>query len=65
LNRAIAWEIAMLVVVVYLPVLQQPFATFSLPPMDWVIVLTGAASIMPILEAAKWMERRGWFGAWR
>ena len=62
LNRAIAWEIALLVVVVYVPILQQPFATFSLPPMDWVIVLGGAASIVPVLELAKWMERRGWFG---
>ena len=62
LNRAIAWEIALLVVVVYAPVLQQPFGTFSLPLKDWVIVLSGASAIVPVLELAKWMERRGWFG---
>ena len=58
LNRAIAWELSLLVVVVYAPILQQPFATFSLPPMDWVIVLSGAASIVPVLELAN-----GWYGA--
>jgi Ca2+-transporting ATPase len=64
LNRAIAWEIALLIVVVYASVLQQPFNTFSLPPVDWVIVLSGALTILPVLELAKWLERRGWFGAW-
>ena len=64
LNRAIAWEIALLVFVIYAPMLQQPFGTFSLTPLDWAIVLSTALTILPILELAKWLERRGWFGAW-
>jgi Ca2+-transporting ATPase len=64
LNRAIAWEIALLMVVVYAPVLQHPFGTFRLPLMDWAVVLSAALTILPVLELAKWLERRGWFGAW-
>jgi Ca2+-transporting ATPase len=30
--------------------------------IDWLIVFGLALTIMPILEMAKWMERRGWFG---
>jgi Ca2+-transporting ATPase len=36
--------------------------TFSLPLMDWVIVILAASTVSPVLELAKWMERRGWFG---
>ena len=63
LNRAIAWEIALLMAVIYAPLLQQPFGTFGLPIIDWAIVLTGAITILPVLEFAKWLVRRGWFGA--
>ncbi len=62
LNLAIAWELALLLVVVYLPVLHEPFRTFSLTLTDWMIVLLASASISPVLEAAKWIERRGWLG---
>ena len=63
LNRAIAWEIALLMAVIYAPLLQQPFGTFGLPIIDWAIVLSGAITILPVLELAKWLVRRGWFGA--
>ncbi|HET7006965.1 MAG TPA: cation-translocating P-type ATPase [Candidatus Binatia bacterium] len=63
LNRAIAWEIALLMAVIYAPLLQQPFGTFGLPIIDWAIVLSGAITILPVLEFAKWLVRRGWFGA--
>jgi Ca2+-transporting ATPase len=62
LNLAILWELALLTLVVYLPLLQTPFGTFSLPLIDWVIVVALAFSVSPVLEVAKWMERRGWFG---
>ena len=39
LNLAILWELALLALVVYLPLLQTPFGTFSLPLIDWVIVV--------------------------
>jgi len=63
LNLAIAWEIVMLLVIVYLPVLQKPFGTFHLPPEDWAIIVFASLTVVPALELAKWMERRGMFGA--
>ena len=65
LNRAIVWELVLLFVVVYVPSLHEPFTTFSLSVLDWVIVVGLALTISPVLEAAKWMERRGWFGEMR
>jgi P-type Ca2+ transporter type 2C len=65
LNRAIVWELVLLFVVVYVPSLHEPFTTFSLSIVDWVIVVGLALTISPVLDAAKWMERRGWFGEMR
>ena len=48
--------------VVYLPFMHKAIGTFSLTVMDWAIVLAVAVTICPVLELAKWMERRGWFG---
>ena len=62
LNLAIAWELAALAAIIYVPVLNEPFGTFPLPLADWVIVATAAFTVSPVLELAKWMERRGWFG---
>ncbi|MBW7883016.1 MAG: cation-translocating P-type ATPase [Caldilineaceae bacterium] len=62
LNLAIAWELVLLVVIVYAPFLQAPIGTFGLQLMDWVIVVALAFTVSPVLELAKWMERRGWFG---
>ena len=36
--------------------------TFSLSPADWLLTTALAFSIVPVLEAVKWMARRGWFG---
>ena len=62
LNMAIVWELALLVLIVYVPALHEPFGTFSLPLIDWAIVILLSLTISPVLELAKWMERRGWFG---
>jgi Ca2+-transporting ATPase len=62
LNLAIVWEIGLLSLIVYLPFLHEPFSTYSLPLVDWLIVLALALTISPVLELAKWMERKGWFG---
>jgi Ca2+-transporting ATPase len=62
LNLAVFWEIALLILIVYLPVLHEPFNTYSLPLVDWVIVLGLAVTIMPVLEFVKWLERKGWLG---
>src|SRR5688572_30503076 len=62
LNLAIVWELILLSLIVYLPILHVFFGTFSLPLVDWMIILPLAATIVPVLELAKWMVRRGWFG---
>lgn len=62
LNLAVLWETALLVLIVYLPFLHEPFGTYSLPLTDWLLVITLAATVVPVLELAKWAERRGWFG---
>jgi Ca2+-transporting ATPase len=62
LNLAIAWELALLALVVYLPASHELFGTYALPFADWLLVNVLAATIAPVLELAKWMERRGWFG---
>jgi Ca2+-transporting ATPase len=62
LNTAIVWEIVLLLLIVYVPALHEPFNTFSLPLEDWLIVLALSLTISPVLELVKWMERKGWFG---
>jgi Ca2+-transporting ATPase len=62
LNLAIVSGVVLLALLVYVPFLHEPFGTFSLPLIDWAIVITLAFTVSPVLELAKWMERRGWFG---
>ena len=62
LNLAVLWELLLLGLIVYAPLLQGPFGTFSLDYGDWALVVTLALTIVPILEAVKWMERHEWFG---
>ena len=62
LNGAVLWELALLGLIIYVPILQAPFGTFPLPLVDWLILVGAALTIVPVLEMAKWLERRGWFG---
>jgi len=62
LNLAIGWELVLLALIIYVPFLHDMFGTFYLPLVDWLIVGAVALTISPVLEVAKWMERRGWFG---
>ncbi len=62
LNIAILWELLLLGLIIYLPALHKPFSTFSLTLVDWAIIIGISLTVSPILELAKWMERRGWFG---
>uniref|UniRef100_UPI00100B2531 cation-translocating P-type ATPase n=1 Tax=Geomonas oryzae TaxID=2364273 RepID=UPI00100B2531 len=57
LNGAILWEFALLLVVVYLPILHRPFGTFSLTGSDWGVIILASGSIFPVLELAKWFLR--------
>jgi Ca2+-transporting ATPase len=58
LNLAIAWEVSLLALILYLPALQGPFGTFALSPADWAIVLGTAATVLPVLDVAKAALRR-------
>ncbi|MGB7963411.1 MAG: cation-translocating P-type ATPase [Propionicimonas sp.] len=62
LNLAVLWEVALLIAIVYLPLLQEPFETFALSPWDWLLVGALSLTVMPVLELVKWMARRGWLG---
>ena len=44
------------------PFLQDVFSTHTLNATEWLVLLAAAPAIVPVLEAAKWIERRGWFG---
>ena len=62
LNYAILVDLIMLLLVIYVPFLHEAFDTYYLPLEDWLIALGLALTILPVLEIAKWMLRRGWFG---
>ncbi|HLO18139.1 MAG TPA: cation-translocating P-type ATPase [Anaerolineales bacterium] len=62
LNTAILWEVGLLLLIIYVPLLHNVFGTYYLPLVDWLIIAGLAATVVPVLEMAKWMERRGWFG---
>ncbi len=60
LNLAILWELIMLALVLYVPVLERTFGTVALPVRDWLIIVAAALTVSPVLELTKWAERR-WF----
>jgi Ca2+-transporting ATPase len=62
LNTAVAWELLLLTAIVYVPFFQRAFGTFSLTFADWVTTVVLAFSIVPVVELAKAMVRRGRFG---
>ena len=62
LNLAIAWELVLLGVIIYVPWFHAPFATFSFSVDDWILVTALTFTVVPVLEAVKWMERHEWFG---
>ena len=62
LNIAVAWELVLLVAILYVPFFQRAFATFALSIEDWIITTLMAFTVVPVLETVKWMTRRGWFG---
>jgi Ca2+-transporting ATPase len=65
LNLAILWELVMLGLILYVPLLERVFGTFELTLRDWLIIIAAALTVSPVLELAKWAERRGWFGELR
>jgi Ca2+-transporting ATPase len=61
LNLAIAWELTMLAAIAYVPFLQRALGTFALTARDWASVVAVSITVVPVLEVAKWLIRRGWF----
>jgi Ca2+-transporting ATPase len=62
LNLAVAWEVLLLIAILYVPLFQPAFGTFSVTGTDWLLVVGLGFSIVPVIEAVKWMARRGWLG---
>jgi Ca2+-transporting ATPase len=62
LDAAISWELVLLALVLYVPRLSAAFGTYPLPWMDWIILVPIAFTIVPTLEFAKWLGRRGYLG---
>jgi len=62
LNLSIISQVLLMLVIIYVPFLQEPFHTFPLSAIDWAIVILLAGSIFPVLEISKavirWQERR-------
>jgi Ca2+-transporting ATPase len=62
LNLGIAWEVVMLVLILYVPFLERIFGTYAISQKDWLVIAAAALTVSPVIELAKWAERRGWFG---
>ena len=62
LNLAILWELGLLLFIALFPPMHELFGIHALSRYDWLIVIGAALTISPVLEVAKWCERRGWFG---
>ena len=62
LNRAVGWELLMLLALVSVAPLRTLFGLTPLALHDWVVVTLAALSVIPVLEAGKWGLRRGMFG---
>ncbi|MFQ5979667.1 MAG: cation-translocating P-type ATPase [Candidatus Heimdallarchaeota archaeon] len=54
LDLSILWESFLLLLIIYIPFLQGPFRTFSFGPIEWLIVVACAFTIIPALEFGKW-----------
>ncbi|HEX6186341.1 MAG TPA: cation-translocating P-type ATPase [Pyrinomonadaceae bacterium] len=65
LNIAILWELVMLGLILYVPLLERVFGTYAITTTDWLIIIVAAFTVSPVLELAKWAERRGWLGELR
>ena len=58
LNMAVAWEMVLLVLIIYVPFLQKPFSTHPLSYQEWILVIVAAATVIPVLEITKWFLRK-------
>ncbi|HET6424907.1 MAG TPA: cation-translocating P-type ATPase C-terminal domain-containing protein, partial [Planctomycetaceae bacterium] len=61
LNLAIAWEIGLLVIILYVPFLERAFEVTPLSAWEWLFIIFWSHTILPVLEFGKWLERKGVF----
>jgi Ca2+-transporting ATPase len=62
LNAAIAWEVLLLLGILYIPLFREAFKTHPLGLTEWLVIGFWSHTILPVLEFAKWLERRQFFG---
>jgi Ca2+-transporting ATPase len=62
LSLAILWELILLGLILYVPFLAMPFGNFSLSTWDWLVIVGVATTVLPVLEATKWLVRTERFG---
>ena len=62
LNIAVGWEFVLLIAILYVPFFQNLFDTFALSGIDWLVISGAAFTVVPVLELAKFLERREVFG---
>jgi Ca2+-transporting ATPase len=55
---AILWESALLLALIYVPLLQELFGTLPLDPFQWLVITGAAFSIVPVLAVVKWWSVR-------
>jgi Ca2+-transporting ATPase len=58
LNVAIAWEIGLLLLILYVPFLERAFEVTPLSLWEWAFLIFWSHTILPVLEFGKWLERR-------
>jgi Ca2+-transporting ATPase len=59
---ALLWEIILMCLIIYLPVLQVPFQTFAITAGDWAVCILSALSIFVIAELYKFVRKRIKYG---
>jgi Ca2+-transporting ATPase len=53
LNIAIVWELVMLGLILYVPLLERTFGTYGLSPRDWLLIVAVAFTISPVLHGIR------------
>ncbi|MEY4744719.1 MAG: calcium-transporting ATPase [Candidatus Parcubacteria bacterium] len=69
-NMTVFWAVAasfgLQLAVLYVPALQSVFRTVPLGPVEWSVLVLLSFSIVPVVEAYKWLGRKGFVPAsWR
>jgi Ca2+-transporting ATPase len=58
LNLAILWELLLLFLLMTVPFLRTAFGTSRLTIHEWLFVAAVAGTVVPVIEAGKWMIRK-------